>query len=144
MVRTGLRMVGLTMALYFGVELVLLIVPAGADISTQANLADRAALYRSMARTTLGPFDLGNPRLVAATCSEDGHTALLTYEAPITAERTTLSIDVRSSGTLRSDGTIEGGGEVMTRLPESSATSPAPTDPAWCGRVPPMFKAQRP
>jgi hypothetical protein len=117
--------VGLGIVVFFTAALVVRLVPAGADNATPPNLAPRVEMSRWAARTRLGPFDLHDPRLVAASCAEDGMWSLLTYESPITTKRTTITVDLRED------------------LSVASVSPPAAlkTAPGWCDRVPAMLPA---
>jgi len=126
-VRMAVRVLGIATRPFFGARVVVAIVPAGPRASTPSNMVDRVQLNRSFARTRLGPFELGDPRLAVATCTADGRVTVLTYESPITSERTTLTIAPDSDG-----------GESVSRAPGAESRVGA-TDPSWCVRVAPMF-----
>jgi hypothetical protein len=123
MARTALRVLALATALLFGADLLLRLIPAGPDVPTPPRLAEWVEFDRWIARTKLGPFDLGEPRLAAATCTQDGRQAVLTYESPITSERSTVIVEAGR------------GADEPSPPGDTVPQVTAPTDPLWCDRV---------
>ena len=100
---------------------------AGPDIPVPAGLGTWADTSRYAVDARLGPFPLGPPRLVAAACSQDGHRALLTFEAPVTSEQTLVLVTF--------DPAAQAMGPTLTTIPHSTPDSAGSVDFAWCVTV---------